>query len=70
MWPANERENVGTRFSTCAMERRPVPNMINDPLLENLLQKWMNEGIREVVCQFFGSAGMRTGGDLPRSAIY
>ncbi len=55
-------------FSTCAMERRPDAQYdFNDPLLENLLQKWMKEGIREVVLsQFFLLPGRHAGpgGDL------
>jgi hypothetical protein len=65
------KERMGSgiaRFSTCAMERRPDPQYdFNDPLLENLLQKWMNEGIREVVVsQFFLLPGRHAGpgGDL------
>ena len=60
------KERMGSgiaRFSTCAMERRPDPQYdFNDPLLENLLQKWMNEGIREVVVsQFFLLPGRHAG---------
>lgn len=65
------RQLLGTeiaQFSTCAMERRPDPIYdFNDPLLENLLQKWMDVGIREVVVsQFFLLPGRHAGpgGDL------
>ena len=50
------------------MERRPDPQYdFNDPLPENLLQKWMNEGIREVVVSGFLLPGRHAGrGDLAR----
>ena len=46
--------NIGP-FSTCAMERRPDPQYdFNNPLLEDLLQQWMETGVEEVVLsQFF-----------------
>ena len=60
--------NEIANFSTCAMERRPDPQYdFNDPLLENLLQQWMEDGISEVVLsQFFLLPGRHAGpaGDL------
>lgn len=65
------RQRLGSEvsgFSTCAMERRPDPQYdFNDPLLENLLEKWMRDGTREVVVsQFFLLPGRHAGpgGDL------
>jgi sirohydrochlorin ferrochelatase len=58
---------IGT-FSTCAMERRPDPQYdFNNPLLEDLLEEWMEEGVQEVVLsQFFLLPGRHAGpgGDL------
>ena len=55
-------------FSTCAMERRPDPQYdFNNPLLEDLLQQWMETGVQEVVLsQFFLLPGRHAGpgGDL------
>jgi hypothetical protein len=55
-------------FSTCAMERRPDPQYdFNNPLLEDLLQLWMEAGVHEVVLsQFFLLPGRHAGpgGDL------
>ena len=55
-------------FSTCAMDRRLGSQYdFNEPLLEKLLQKWMNEKISEVVVsQFFLLPGRHAGpgGDL------
>ena len=48
-------------FSTCAMERRLGSQYdFNEPLLEKLLQKWMNEKISEVVVSqfFYSQVGM------------
>ena len=50
------------------MERRPDPKYdFNDPLLENLLEKWMDAGVKEVILsQFFLLPGRHAGpgGDL------
>jgi hypothetical protein len=55
-------------FSTCAMERRPDPQYdFNNPLLENLLEQWQQEGVSKVVVsQFFLLPGRHAGpnGDL------
>jgi sirohydrochlorin ferrochelatase len=55
-------------FSTCAMERRPDPIYdFNDPLLENLLARWVADGVKEIVIsQFFLLPGRHAGpnGDL------
>jgi len=60
--------NQIAEFSTCAMERRPDPKYdFNDPLLENLLEKWMDAGVKEVILsQFFLLPGRHAGpgGDL------
>ncbi len=52
-------------FSTCAMERRPAPKYdFNNPLLENLLGMWMQNGVKEViVSQFFLLPGRHAGPD-------
>ena len=62
------KERMGNEiagFSTCAMERRPDQQYdFNDPLLENLLQGWIDQGIREVVLsQFFLLPGRHAGPD-------
>jgi hypothetical protein len=55
-------------FSTCAMEKRPDPQYdFNNPLLEDLLEQWMEAGVQEVVLSpFFLLPGRHagTGGDL------
>jgi len=65
------RQLLGTEvgpFSTCAMERRPDPQYdFNDPLLQDLLGKWMKAGVQEVVLSpFFLLPGRHAGpgGDL------
>ena len=73
------REKVGERLrdllgdlvgevATCCMERRPEAQFdFNDPLLENLLEGWVAEGVEEVVvAQFFLLPGRHAGpgGDL------
>jgi sirohydrochlorin ferrochelatase len=57
--------SVASGFSTCAMERRPDPQYdFNDPLLENLLARWVADGAREiVVSQFFLLPGRHAGPD-------
>jgi sirohydrochlorin ferrochelatase len=57
-----------SEFSTCSMERREGKlYSFNEPLLERLLMKWGEEGIREVVVAlFFLLSGRHAGkgGDL------
>ena len=62
------KERMGNEiagFSTCAMERRSDQRYnFNDPLLEDLLEEWMEQGIREVVLsQFFLLPGRHAGPD-------
>ena len=65
------RKLLGTEigpFSTCAMERRPDPQYdFNNPLLEDLLQQWMETGVEEVVLsQFSASRKTRRAWGRPR----